>query len=220
MQNFARQVFASTMEDSTLPPPPAGQVYTVAVLLATISLILLLLILPPLFWHFRNRNIGATSLVAWISTTLLLTIINAMLWSTDDTAQWFNGKGLCDLEVKIMIASQVALPSSLAAVLRGLAAVLDTDRATLTKTESQRRRDRIIDLSWCIGAPLLQMVFHELVHFRRYYVYGISGCVPVLSNSWLSVLLICVPPLIWTVVDIGYASKSFPLQREGPRANE
>lgn len=201
-----RQYLTSTMAQSTTPPTaPATQVYSVAVVIALFSLLIVLLILPPLFWHARNRNVGATSLVAWIIVLLFFTFINAMIWPSDDTSTWSNGIGLCDIEVRIQLASQVALPASFAAVLRGLAAVLDTDHATVMQTRAQRRRNLVIDLLFCIGAPLLQMAFHEIVHFRRYSIFGIAGCTMVPSDSWLTFLLIFIPPLLWTIVDVIYA---------------
>ncbi|KAK3701834.1 a-factor receptor [Vermiconidia calcicola] len=182
-----------------------GQVFLAAILLALFSFIFLLLILPPMFWHFRNRNIGATILVAWVVTLLLFTFVNALLWPSDDISNWYNGGGLCDFEVKIQVASQVAFPASLACILRALAAVLDTDRATLIQSKAQRRRNYFIDLTWCIGFPLLQMFLHYIVQTHRYYVYGISGCVPAVSLSWVTILLMVVPPATWTLVDAYYA---------------
>ena len=192
---------------SLLPTPnrSPAQVYLLAILLAVFSLVFFLLIIPPMLWHFRNRNIGATVLVAWVAMLLLFTFVNAVLWPSDDIDSWFNGVGLCDIEVKIQVASQVGLPASLACVLRALAAVLDTDRATMMQSKAQRRRTYTIDLLWCIGFPLLQMLLHYVVQTRRYYLYGIAGCVPAVNDSLVTIFLLGVPPLIWTLIDAYYA---------------
>ena len=165
----------------------------------------MLLVVPPMLWHFRNRNIGATVLVAWVILLLLFTSTNAVLWPNDNISNWYNGTGLCDVEVKIQVASQVAFPASLACVLRALAAVMDTDHATLVQTKAQRRRRYAVDLLWCVGFPLLQMLLHYLVQTRRYYLYGIAGCVPAVSTSVVTIFLLVVPPMIWTLVDSHYA---------------
>ena len=190
------------------PAGDSSHVYGSAVLLAFFSFVIMLLIIPPMLWHFRNRNIGATALVAWTIILLLFTFVNAVLWPDDNIHSWYNGVGLCDIEVKIQIASEVARPASLASILRALAAVLDTDRATLVKTKAQRRRNYIIDLSWCFGFPLLQMLFHYIVQTRRYYLYGISGCLPAVDTSWVTVFLLGIPPLLWTLIDAYYAGKN------------
>lgn len=187
---------------------PSYPIYASAILFSSASLILMLLILPPMVWHFHNRNIGATALVAWTAILLLFNFINAILWSSDDVDQWYNGIGLCDLEVKIMVASEVGRAASLACILRALAAVLDTSRTSLIETGSQRRRRCTIDLICCLGLPLLQMLFHYVVQTRRYDIYGISGCFPRTGLNLVSLFLIMLPPLIWTAINACYAGKS------------
>ena len=186
----------------------ASSPYPAAILLALFSFILVLLILPPMIWHFRNRNVGATSLVTWTTILLLFNFVNAIIWPNDSFSTWYNGVIFCDIEVKIQIASEVARPASFACISRALAAVLDTDRATLIKTKAQRRRNYLIDLSWCLGFPLLQMLFHYIVQPRRYYIYGISGCAPAVGHSLVSLLLLGIGPFIWILVNSYYAGKS------------
>ena len=183
-------------------------IYPAAVLLAISSFLIMLLIMPPMLWHFRNRNIGATALVAWSAILLFFIFINAIIWPNDDIHSWYNGVGLCDIEVKVQVAGEVARPAALACILRALAAVLDTDQATLIKSKAQRRRNAIIDLSCCIFFPLLQMLFHYIVQTRRYYLYGISGCVPAVGDSIVTLFLLGMPPLIWIVIDSYFAGKS------------
>lgn len=182
-------------------------VYSSSVLLATFSFLTVLLIILPMCWHYRNRNLGATLLVAWTIIMNVQTFLNAVLWPADNISTWYNGAGLCDVEVKLQVAWGVAAPATLGCVLRALANVMNTDRATLIKSKAQRWRDYSIDLSWCIGFPLLQMLFHYIVQDRRYYLYGISGCVPSVSASWLTILLIYIPPVIWTLIDGYFASE-------------
>jgi pheromone a factor receptor len=188
--------------------PPTTQPYTTAIFLSTFSLLAALLITPPMIWHFTNRNIGATSLILWPLLLNLQSFLNALLWSHDNTSQWFDGNVLCDIEVKIMIASLVGVPSSVASVLRALARVMNTEKASLGLSKSQKRRGYAVDLAWCWGFPALQMFFHYLVQIERYYVMGIAGCVPAADDSWVTDLLILTPPVVWTLVG-GYYSGEF-----------
>ena len=187
---------------------PPSRPYTTAIFLSAFSLLAALLITPPMIWHFTNRNIGATSLILWLLLLNLQSFLNALLWSHDDLSTWFNGNILCDIEVKIMIASLVGLPSSVASVLRALAQVMNTEKASLGLSKSQKRRGYAVDLAWCWGFPLLQMFFHYLVQIERYYVMGIAGCVPAADDSWVTDLLILTPPVVWTLVG-GYYSGEF-----------
>ena len=179
--------------------------YSSAIILANLSLLFTLLIIPPMLWHFSNRNIGATSLVLWLLVLNLQGFLNAIIWSSDDTEHWFEGYVLCDIEVKIMVAVGVGVPSSVACVLRALAKVMDTERVSMGLTKSQRRRVVAVDLLWCAGFPALQMLFHYIVQTTRYYIVGIAGCTPAASRSWLTDLLIVAPPVVWTVIG-GYCA--------------
>jgi len=197
------------MDGGIFAPPGAVndsfKPYTSAIVLATLSLLFALLIIPPMLWHFSNRNIGATSLILWLLILNLQSFLNAILWSDDNIPEWFEGRGLCDIEVKITIAVFVGVPSSVACVLRALAKVLDTERVSLGLSKGQRRRGYAIDLLWCAGLPALQMFFHYIVQTRRYYIMGIAGCTPASSRSWVTDLLITTPPVVWTVVGCYYA---------------
>ena len=181
--------------------------YTSAVVLATLSLLFALPIIPPMLWHLSNRNIGATSLILWLLVLNLHNFLNAVLWSTDNIPEWFEGKIICDIEVKIQNAVFVGVPSSVACVLRALAKVMNTKRVSLGLTKSQRRRGYAIDLLWCAGFPALQMLFHYIVQARRYYIMGIAGCMPANSRSWVTDLLITAPQVVWTIIGCYYAGE-------------
>ncbi|KAK5111223.1 hypothetical protein LTR62_005251 [Meristemomyces frigidus] len=198
---------ASQAGATTTTQLPAQQLrpYPLSVTLAVLSLILCLLLLSPASWHYRNRNLGALLLVAWTILLNLQTFLNALLWSNDNIATWYNGAGLCDIEVKITVAWAVAAPACLAAVLRGLANAMDTSRVSVSKTRAQRYRDWVIDLAFCVGAPAMQMLFHYLVQPRRYVLFGITGCFPVVAPTALSVALIWATPVLWTMIDSYFA---------------
>lgn len=195
---------------STTPHQPPNLVYTSAIIFAFFSLLVALSIMPPLFWHYRNRNIGATLCIFWAILMNLLNFLNAVLWPNDDIPHWFSGTGLCDIEVKLQIAWSVAAPATLGCVLRGLANAMDTERMSLSKTKAQRWRGYALDLVLCVGLPGLAMLFNFFVQFKRYFVYGISGCVPTASRSWVTVVLLYVPPLVLVLVDAYFAGKGFP----------
>ncbi|EMC97070.1 hypothetical protein BAUCODRAFT_437239 [Baudoinia panamericana UAMH 10762] len=179
--------------------------YAASIIFATASLLVTLLIIPPMCWHYRNRNIGATLLVGWTVAMNFLAFLNALIWSNDIIPSWYDGVGLCDVEVKAQMAWGVAAPAALASVLRALANAMDTNRATLVKSKAQKKRDLAIDLTLCIGFPALQMLFHYIVQSSRYYILGIIGCVASVSQTWLTTLLMHIPPIIWTVVDVYFA---------------
>lgn len=180
--------------------------YPAAVAMAVFSLLVILLIIPPMWWHIRNRNIGATSVIVWIIIMNTMTFVNAILWPNDDFDGYL-GSGLCDIEVKLQVASQIAISASFASVLRALAIVMDTKRLAMGRTKSQKRRDMAIGVLCCAGFPALQMVLHYIVQGKRYFLFGISGCVPSVSNDWVMVVLILMLPVVWVLICAVYASK-------------
>ncbi|QIW98730.1 hypothetical protein AMS68_004248 [Peltaster fructicola] len=179
--------------------------YPAAVGIAVASLTVILLVTPPMWWHIRSRNIGAASVIIWIIINNSMTFLNAILWPNDNFDGYL-GQGLCDVEIKLQIASQVAFSASFACVLRALATVMDTKRMVVVQSKAQRRRNIAIDLSWCFGIPMLQMLFQYIVQGKRYYLFGISGCVPGVTNNWLTVVLIMVMPVVWVLVCATYAT--------------
>ena len=188
--------------------PGDGHTYPLAVVLAFFSLLVTILNLPTLVQHYRNRNIGATALVAGLLLANIQSVINAIIWRNDDFESWFSGVGLCDIEVKLQIFRQTLFPASVLCILRALANVMDTDRAAWNTTTAQKRRQAAIDLLCVVVAPTLQMIFHVIVQPGRYMVYGIVGCQASTDGSWLAFVLILLPPCIWVLADTYYASKS------------
>lgn len=188
--------------------PAPHEPYTSAIVFAVFSLLVAILITPPLFWHARNRNIGATILVACAIYSNLQNFVNALIWSNDDVPTWYQGQGLCDVESKLQLFLQSAFPAAVSCILRALALVMNTERASWGSTAAQKRRGTIIDLICCLGLPSIQIVTHYIVQPFRYYVLGIAGCLASIHQDWLAVVLILLPPMLWTLYDV-YLSGEF-----------
>jgi pheromone a factor receptor len=162
-----------------------------------LSFLALLLCVPPLIWHSSNRNLAASFLTVFVTMSDLFTIINAMIWPTDDVNSWWNGSVLCDIQVKLNIGIQVGMPGALVCIFRSLALVMDTENTVLVPSKAQRRRALAIELFFCVGIPVLAMVAHFIVQPNRYYIFAISGCNVSYDDSWLTILLSIIwPPVI------------------------
>lgn len=169
--------------------------YPLAVILPTISFVELAICVPPLILHAKNRNFPATSFICWSMLLNLFNIINALTWPTDDIESWWDGTGLCDVEVKIMVAGYVAVPGSILCIFRGLAHVMDTSRATLVPSKTQRWRNWVFDLVFCAIIPTIAMLLHYVWQKSRYLLFAISGCVNDFDESWPSMVLANMWPL-------------------------
>ncbi|KAL6713188.1 a-factor receptor [Lecanora helva] len=187
------------MADTDYPITPT------AIAVPVLAFITIILDIAPLAWHIRNRNLAASSLVFWVLLPNLMNVINAVIWPTDNTASWWDGSGLCDVEAKLMIALSFVLVASLLCIMRSLARVLDTRRTVLSPSRSQRRQQMIIECLLCFGSPIYSMIAHYIVQPSRYYVFAISGCVTSVDNSWPKLALIYIWPPIMCLVVVYYS---------------
>lgn len=150
---------------------------------------------------------AAIFLLSWLEILNFTSFVNALIWPNDQTSGWFNGAGLCDIEAKILVAQSTGLVSSTLCILRGLARVMNTEKMVVAPTKAQRRRALAVDLAFCLGIPLVTMLFHYVVQPNRYAIAGISGCRATQVNSWLSILLLTVPALVLALCDLYYAGQ-------------
>lgn len=198
------------MGESIFVGEPGGpNIYPTAIGLGFVSALVIFLDLPPLVWHSQNRNIAAACLISWIIINNFFTFLNAVIWPNDHFEDWFSGTGLCDIEVKIIVAKSTALPACIYCIMKSLADVMATRRINLAPTNAQRKRAMAVTLAFALGIPLVTMFLHYVIQPNRYVLVGISGCQPTYFQSPLTVLLLDVPALILTLVDAYLACESF-----------
>lgn len=182
--------------------------YPLAVALPVLSAFSIAVSITPLILHAKNRNISTTTLIAWYIILNTFNIINSLVWPTDDLESAWDGTGLCDVEVKLIVGGYFAVPGTLVGIFRGLAIVLDTSRATLVPSRKQRWRNRIMDIVFCFMLPSLAMVLHIIWQKDRYLLYAISGCVVDLDESWASFVLCFIWPPVICLIAAFYCCRS------------
>lgn len=181
--------------------------YPMATVIPVLSFLSITVCITPLILHAKNRNLPATSLICWTILLNLFNIINAFLWPTDNVDSWWDGAGLCDVEVKLMVGSYVAFPGALVGIFRGLAIVLDTATATLVPSKAQRWRKRAIELFFCVVVPVIAMITHIVWQQSRYLLFAISGCVNNFDYSWVTFVLAYMWPPIICLIAAYYCCK-------------
>lgn len=176
-----------------------------AIAIPLLSFIALCLSVPTFFWHIKNRSIPGSALVFWIITANLMNVINALIWPTDDIPSWFQGEGLCDIEVKLELAQTLGLVGSIACIMKALARALDTNQAAIRLTTTERQRRNILDCLLSFGPAVYMMCVHYIVQPSRYYIFAIAGCTPSVDNSWPSIALLYIMPPVLCLLDCYYA---------------
>jgi pheromone a factor receptor len=197
-----QQISSDRPLHSAMDPYP---IHANAVALPVFSAIALVLDLAPLIWHVRGRNVGAASLIFWISLLLLMNIVNPIIWPRDNVSEWWIGHGLCDIEIRLQLGASLGCPAAASCILRSLAQVLDTKRITVKTGSSERRRRAILDLLICFGVPVVLMVSYYMVQVNRYDIFAITGCAWPIDGSWVSIVLVLIWPVVFCVFCVYYA---------------
>jgi pheromone a factor receptor len=182
--------------------------YPQAVLLPILAFPSWILCIPPLFWHFRQSNIAAGSLILWVGLINFFNSINPLIWPRDNLPEWWDGKGWCDINVRIQVGAVVGTTASAAMIVRKLAKVMDTSNITVSVSRQSKIKEKVLEVVWCWVYPLVLIIVYYVVQPARYFIYGISGCLSTFDPTWPSVVLIIMWAPITTLVAACYAGKS------------
>jgi pheromone a factor receptor len=190
-------------QDYFVVDPISGQ----AIALPIFCLIAILInIIPFLALSSGSRiNISACSLIIYIFLANLFTLINSLLWPTNDYANWFSGIGLCDIETKLQLPIITGIAAATACLTRELAEALDTKSAKVTSTRRDRRNKIIIDSLLCFALPTLQIILHWLVQDVRFFLAVLAGCGASYDASWPTVVIMYIWPVIFSLLSCIYS---------------
>ncbi|GAV56253.1 hypothetical protein ZYGR_0BB00300 [Zygosaccharomyces rouxii] len=167
-----------------------------------LSLVALLLLLPPLAWHAHSRNIPAILLILWLFTMDLTSLVGASIWSEEDFMNRWNGKGWCDIVVKLQVGANVGMPCAVTNIVYNLHTVL---RANTVLPELNSWNKICCDLAISLTTPVLIMALSYIVQVARFGIVRYNGCQNLLSPTWVTIVLYTMWGLIWSVVGMVYA---------------
>ena len=191
-------------------PSPKIPFYTSANTIATIvcSGVVILLNIVPFHTLYTAKQMPACTMIAVTELVLLFNFINAILWPNDDITKWWNGHGLCDVEVLLKAVLSTLCASSTACLTRNLSQAVDVDNnPRLFESAAMRRRRLAGELLFCYGIPLVQLITHYVIQAGRYAIVTVYGCVDVVDNSWVTIALFAVWPLIFYLINCYYAGE-------------
>jgi pheromone a factor receptor len=192
----------STDSDMSTEPAP---LHAAAIIFPLFAFPSWILCIPPLVWHFSQRNAAAGSLILWVILLNFFNSINPLIWPRDNLTEWWSGNVWCDINVRIQIGAQVGMVASIAMILRKLAIVMDTRNITVSTSRSSRLRSQILEFAWCCGYPFVLIVVYYTVQSIRYFIYAIEGCISGYHVSWASVVLGAMWAPITMVAGVYYA---------------
>lgn len=181
------------------------KLYPQAVALPILAFPSWILCISPMFWHLSQRNIAAGSLIFWLILLNFFNSINPLIWPRDNLEEWYNGAGLCDIEVRIQVGASVALAACTAVIARRLANVMDTRNIIVAPSKRSVLVEKILEIGFCWVYPAILMITYYIVQPFRYYIFGISGCTAAFDSSWPSLAIVWVWGCLTTLVAAFYS---------------
>jgi pheromone a factor receptor len=164
---------------------------------AVFSLIGALLCFPAAYfnWKLADRPWSIYFFVAYVFLINILSFIDSIIWSAENIADWWEGYGYCDINIRIREAFTLGLPGAAIGICRFLAeACTPHPKPVKTIRRYEKLRRNIIDLVLGVIIPVTKLALNFIVESRRYSIVGVTGCAPVISTTWASILLF----YIWT----------------------
>lgn len=189
-------------------PISSPEVYTNAIILPLLAFPVWILCCIPMSWHFSQHNIAAGSLILWAVLLNFFNSINPLIWPNDNLDTWWHGHGWCDINIRIQVGGGPGIAACAAMIIRKLAMVMDTSKMTVTSSRSPGINEKLIELAWCWGWPLVLIGMHAIVSGVRYMIFGVVGCISEYHASWPSIALGYIWSPITTLVAVYYAGKS------------
>jgi pheromone a factor receptor len=196
---------SSEMDGSV--PPNSGSSNPSAILLPICAALMIAANYVPLLLLLKVKKLAACTLVIVVAIENVFTFINAILWPNDNTAEWYSGAGLCDVQVAIRTPLTTLLASSTAYLSWDLAKALDTNNPRLYETRKSRRRRIAIELLFCFAVPALQVPLQYVILMNRFSIATIYGCSGYWDNSWPSLVILAIWPPIFALVNCCFAGR-------------
>ena len=188
------------------PIPPASLTVNL-VCRVVFGLLSNLLMWVPLKLLHRNGEFAVVVLITAVMIFNFFTVINGLIWHTDDVSTWWMGQGYCDIFVYINYPIQTMYTSCVFAIMRNLAAQIRLMRVDALAPREKRRRN-LIQALIIFPVPLVQLAWIYPTGMHRYYILTLAGCTWWPDASWPNFIFV-VPQPTFALGAAGYAGESF-----------
>ncbi|KAH9856250.1 STE3-domain-containing protein [Lenzites betulinus] len=159
-------------------------------IIAAFSLLGFILVCVPLYWHLEAWNVGCVLYIFWIGTQCLFQFINTVVWR-DNAINW--APVWCDITTHFSIGTSIAVCCASLVINRRLYHIASI--SSVSMTQSDKRRNMIIDLAIGMGIPVLSMVLYFFYQGHRFDILEGVGCMEEYPNTYLAYFLYVVWPI-------------------------
>ncbi|KIJ64366.1 hypothetical protein HYDPIDRAFT_112366 [Hydnomerulius pinastri MD-312] len=172
--------------------------------LPIVAFVCAVLVLVPVPWHWRAGNVSTLSISAWLFVSNIIYGVGAIVWA--DTV--LNVAPVyCDIATKLQIGSTIALPAAMFSLCMHLERVSSIRQVRTTRSDKRRRQ--VVDIILCFGVPAVYMAVHYVVQGHRFDIVEGFGCRPTIYESIASVILMWIPPLLFSLGGCIFAAMAF-----------
>jgi pheromone a factor receptor len=175
-----------------------------SLILAPLALLAIFLAIPPLIIQVRAKNFPASVLLMGVAILNVQNFINAAIWHSLDTSRWWDGKILCDIEVKLYLGIFQAMGGAIASIFRQISIILHPDHIVLAPSPRQRKITFVIEFILCILLPVYVMIGHYLTQRSRYWLRPSTGCVVTFDINYAAPFLTYLWPLVVSLIGSTY----------------
>jgi pheromone a factor receptor len=168
--------------------------------------IAILLAVPPMIIHVRGGNFAASVLITAVTLLNLQNLLHAAIWNSDDIDNWWEGRILCDIDVKLSLGCSVVIGAATACIFRQIAKILDPDNMAMSASEKSRHITTIVEICLCIVLPITVMISQFFVSRTRYLLQMAVGCTFKLDADWVTLSMVYILPVMLALLGLAYCS--------------
>ncbi|KAI1374970.1 pheromone A receptor-domain-containing protein [Hypoxylon crocopeplum] len=192
---------SAALEQRLVPNPSLRANMVFRVLFAIIGTILCWV---PFRLLWRNGDIAAVVLIADVALINLFTVLNSLIWNSDNWDAWWDGAGLCDIEVYLWRPQQTVYAACIFAIIRQLANQVKLVPTT-RPTRRERTRNALVQAAIIVPIPVFQLIFTWFDLAQRYNIGTLIGCLAMFDNSWPRIVVYDVPNAVFVVASVPFA---------------
>ncbi|KAI0389911.1 pheromone A receptor-domain-containing protein [Xylariaceae sp. FL0594] len=163
----------------------------------------ILLCWVPFRLLLRNGEFASVVLIVDVVIMNIMTIVNASIWPTDDWRGWWDGRGLCDVEVYITAPLETMYAACVFTIMFNLAQQMRLKRASADRAAWSRRN--LIQAAIIFPIPAVQIVFTYFDLAQRYIIGAVAGCIAIYDTSWPKTVVFDIPGAVFSILAVPYA---------------
>lgn len=134
-----------------------------------------------------NKNIPALALLIYVEIMMIEGFVNAIIWGGSNYVSAWNGRGWCDVMIRIQIAAPVGISSSISCVSFNLLMIFLTNSMT-TFWFGNKWVKPCCEIFFSVIFPLIISGVTYFAQSFRYIVSRYSGCSVPLANEAISIV--------------------------------